>query len=363
MKILIFYTHNQGLLSSFFQELSEKLCQDGYEVDNFYLKNKRDFFFQKGIHVYGDKRAGYYHNYKSIFSIIKKCKPDVIISNFSYINPALLFGKLLGVKRNIAWFHTAYGHTKPNWLKILNKTFYLNLADVVLANSMQLQNEMHEVYKVPKQKTKCISFWTNISDYRNRSNFTTINSHEPVLKIGCPGRLLADKNHVSVIKAIYELKRGHENTIHLYIAGDGPYKQDLERLVGELELNDTVSFMGLLNVPDMVAYYDAMDVVVLPSFHEAFGLVFIEAIALGRPVLVSKSFGALGFIDAEKFPIQDFSFNPYDIPELINKLEPYMVNNGLKSDYFKMIYDATFQKDVIYNQIKTVILNQTMPSS
>jgi len=126
-----------------------------------------------------------------------------------------------------------------------------------------------------------------------------------------------------------------------------------------------VIFLGQLSVPEMVSFYEAMNVIVLPSFHEAFGLVFIEAIALGRPVLVSKAFGALDFIDAKKFSIPDFTFNPHDIPELIDKLESFLGNNGLESDYFKMIYDVTFQKDFIYDQIKDVILNQAqkMPAS
>ena len=42
----------------------------------------------------------------TIDSIIKKEKPDVILSNFSYVNPALLCGKLFGIKKNMAWFHS-----------------------------------------------------------------------------------------------------------------------------------------------------------------------------------------------------------------------------------------------------------------
>lgn len=54
----------------------------------------------------------------------------------------------------------------------------------------------------------------------------------------------------------------------------------------------------------------------------------------------------------QKFPLEDFCFNPQALDELIDKLEPYINNKGLKSDYFKTMYQKTFEKDVIYNQIK-----------
>ncbi len=357
MKILIFYTYNKGLLSEFFQELSEKLCSNGFEVDNFYLKNKKTYFEQNGVAIYGEERLGFVHNYKAIYKIIKHSEPDVVISNFSYINPAVLFGKLLGVKRNIAWFHTAFGHTKPSLLKVWNKTMYLNMADVVLANSKVLQNEMHTVYKVSKGKIRSIPFWTNIANYRSNANELYIAKDETVINIGCPGRLVADKNHALVIKAVYQLKQSNEQSLRLYIAGDGPYRKQLETLVRDLNLEQEVVFLGLLDVQKMTAFYEAMNVVVLPSFHEAFGLVFIEAIALGTPVLVSNAFGALDFIGTQQFQLEDFCFNPHAPQELIDKLEPYLKNGGKSSDYFKMMYEKTFDKEVIYNQVKAVILN------
>ncbi|MBA6152679.1 glycosyltransferase [Gelidibacter maritimus] len=360
MKILILYTYNKGLLSEFFQELSGKLNTDGFEVVNFYLKHHKNYFEQNGVAVYGERRGNFVHNYKVIYQIIKKTKPDVIISNFSYINPAILFGKLLRVKHNIAWFHTAYGHTKPSWLKVLNKMMYLNMANWVLTNSKSLQKEMHSIYKVSKRKTRCIPFWTNISNYCSQSKSLSIKKSDSVINIGCPGRLLADKNHSMVIEAVYRLKKTHTSPMRLYIAGNGSYRNKLETLVKDLKLEQEVVFLGLLNVNEMAAYYEAMDVVVLPSFHEAFGLVFIEAIALGTPVLVSKAFGALDFINSQKFPLEDYTFNPQEPHELIYKLAPYLNHRGFNADYFKTMYSETFEKEVIYKKIKAVILNQKL---
>lgn len=359
MKIILFYTYNQSFLSSFFKELALKLTECGYVINIVSLKEIPDFLIiTSNLTVTILKKKNRWRDYISIFNLIKSQKPDVIISNFSYVNPAIICGRLLGVKRNIAWFHTAFGHAKPNKLKVWNKSVYLNMADVVLANSKVLQNEIHSVYRVSKAKTRRIPFWTNITKYSSNNTLQILKNNE-VLNMGCPGRLVADKNHALVIKTVYQLKRSHEQTIRLYIAGDGPYRKQLELLVKNLNLEKEVVFLGLLDVEKMTAFYEAMNVVVLPSFHEAFGLVFIEAIALGTPVLVSNAFGALDFIDSNKFPMEDFSFNPHKKLELIDKLEPYLNKAGKTSDYFKNMYAETFEKEMIYNQVKAVILNQT----
>src|SRR5690606_36567387 len=119
--------------------------------------------------------------------------------------------------------------TKPSWLKVLNKTVYLNMADLVLTNSKSLQNEMHGVYKVAKQKTRRVPFWTNISKYRSESNTLNIIKGPSVINIGCPGRLVADKNHSMVIEALHQLKQTTSQAVRLYLAGSGPYKNPLEQ--------------------------------------------------------------------------------------------------------------------------------------
>nr|WP_321223022.1 glycosyltransferase family 4 protein [uncultured Psychroserpens sp.] len=358
MKILILFTYNKGLLSEFYQELSARLHNDNFEVYNFYLKHKKNYFEQDGVKVFGEKRGSLFSNYYHIYKIINKVRPDVIISNFSYINPAVLFGRLLGVSHNIAWFHTAFGHTKPNLFKIKNKTYYLNRADSVIANSKQLEAEIHTVYKVPKSRITSIPFWTNIASYKSSSKKINSQYNFDGYCLGCPGRLVDDKNQTLAIKALNELKKNTNLSIKLFIAGDGPYKPQLKQLVQSLNLEEDVIFLGLLNVDEMTSFYKAMDVIILPSFHEAFGLVFIEAIALGKPVLVSNSFGALGFINPQKFSIEDFSFNPHSVDELVNKLMLHINDEGEHFNDFKTMYEHTFEKDIIYNQVKAVILNQ-----
>lgn len=341
-------------MSNFFQELSAKFVSDGNTVTNFYLKHKKEHFVQNGIEIYGNKRRGYFWNYWQIGKIIKRTKPDVVISNFSYVNPALLFGKLFKIKTNIAWFHTVYGHSKPSQFKIWVKKIFLKKADIVIANSLVLQKELQTIYDIDKIKTRRIPFWTNISKIQSNKPLDGIIDNTDTLKVGCPGRLVNDKNHSIVIQALKELK-DLGSPFHLYIAGDGNYKTDLERKVSEMKLENEVKFLGLLSAIEMASFYDQMDVVVLPSLHEAFGLVFIEALAMGTPSIVSNTFGALDFINTNKFAIKDITFDPKSTEGLKEKLMDYIDGNGMNQQFFLDIYNKTFEKTIIYNSIKNVI--------
>lgn len=106
------------------------------------------------------------------------------------------------------------------------------------------------------------------------------------------GRLERYKGHQHVIAALPALLRTHPGT-HLWIAGDGPYEPQLRELVAKLQLERNVTIHG---VPpqaraEMAARVAATDLVVLMSEFETHPVAVLEAVALGRPVLVAPGSG------------------------------------------------------------------------
>jgi len=100
----------------------------------------------------------------------------------------------------------------------------------------------------------------------------------PRLVLGV-GRLTAYKGFEYLVRAMADVDA------RLLIVGDGPCRRTLARLVTTLGLDDRVALLGA--VPDVAPYYEACDVFVLPSIsrNEAFGLVQLEAMAAGKPVV------------------------------------------------------------------------------
>ncbi|MEO5991471.1 MAG: glycosyltransferase family 4 protein, partial [Ferruginibacter sp.] len=290
MKILILYTYNKGLLSSFFQELSEKLHRDGFDVVNFYLKHKSECFNQQGVHIQGEKRGNYFQNYFYIYKIIKQTKPDVVISNFSYVNPSLLFGKLLGVKHNIVWFHTLKSQMNFKASSIYIKSKFMNLASTIITNSKELKWEVINAYQQNHEKVHNIPFTTSIAFSGIKE--IKLNKLRGKIYIGCPGRLHPDKNQSLIIDVLSELK---DKNMILVLAGSNQ-SNFLELHKPYHTLKNQVVYLGNLSREEMLDFYHKMDVIILPSLNEAFGLVLIEALASGCQTLVSSRFGALDYI-------------------------------------------------------------------
>ncbi len=352
MKILILYSYNKGYLSSFFFELSERLVKEGHEVVNFCLKGASKEFSLHGVDLLIKKKGGYISNYRQIYSIIKHLRPDVVLSNFSYVNPALLFGKLFGVQRNVVWFHSLNEQMEASKLDIFIKKQFLKLADLVIANSYLTQNELQAIYKVPKDKLASIPFWSTVSESVAKEGISKYGKGLKVFKIGCPGRMAEHKNQRIVIEAVSKIRQNDHFNFQLYMAGNGEALAHLQLLTKELGLESHVSFLGHLSAEDMITFYTNMDVIVLPSLHEAFGLVFIEAISLGTPVIVSSRFGALTFIDTDK--LSKFTFNPESSKYLAKKLIEYSRKEGMSSEDFKQLYSENFDKESIFKKFLSV---------
>lgn len=351
MTILIFYTRTSGYLSRFFEEVSIRLAQDGHEVHNYSLKYRRHVENTNKVLLRVEKKGGYLKNYYQIFKIIRSVKPDAVLSNFSYVNPALLFGKIFGVNKNIVWFPSLNEQTGASLINVFIKRNFLKLADVVIANSHHTKDELHYDFKISKSKIETIPFWSSITEGNMARN---VNRNSEVLKIGCPGRLVEHKNQKLILEALAYFKK---IDYQFFIAGNGPNKNKLEEQCKQLGIHEQVVFSGNLSATDMISFYRDMDVVVLPSLSEAFGLVFIEAISLGCPVIVSSKFGALTFID-NKDVLESIAFDPKSNEDLIEKLKPYFNNTGLSSEYFKKIYKQNFDRDIIYARIENIILEK-----
>ena len=353
MNILILYTYNQGYLSGFYFELSKRLVAEGHDVTNFSLKKVNEDFVKDNVKMVFSKRGGYSKNYFEIFNIIKKVRPEIVISNFSYVNPALLFGKILGIDKNLVWFHSLSIQSEATFLNIFIKKWFLKLSDIVMANSSIMKKELHELYKVPERKLRCVPFWTGINEVSDNQAYKENISDK--LKIGCPGFLAKQKNQQLIIKALGSLKKHKNFDFEFAIAGYGKEKHNLSVLAEKMDLVSEVKFLGHLSAKEMISFYKSMDVIVLPSLNEAFGLVFIEAISLGTPVLVSSQFGALTFINEDYTGFSEFIFNPLSVDDLIVKLLPYFNNSAPPREYFSKLYNDNFRKDLIFDNIHTIL--------
>ena len=119
--------------------------------------------------------------------------------------------------------------------------------------------------------------------------------NRPIVFFG--GRLTAQKGVDTLLRAASIYSKTDERPITL-IAGDGNLRNDLERLAGELKL-DSVYFLGAQNHEQMVKLFNMADVATMPSMFEAFGLVALEALACGTPVIAGDTGGFTQIVNNE----------------------------------------------------------------
>lgn len=148
-------------------------------------------------------------------------------------------------------------------------------------------------------------------------------------------RLDREKGHDVLIKSFQKTKKKLRNPI-LFIAGDGPEKNNLVKLTSDLGLADSIIFTGNIIREDLIKIYQIADVFIMLSLRETFGLVFIEAMACGLPVIGGNNGAIHEIIENNKNgiivnPLDELSCMTSIIKILSNhQFKKRLINNGLE---------------------------------
>ncbi|BBP74376.1 glycosyltransferase [Pseudomonas gingeri] len=123
--------------------------------------------------------------------------------------------------------------------------------------------------------------------------------------VGNVGRLHPDKDQATLIQGFAQALEHLPAHSRLAILGTGRLEQDLKELARELGIAEQVLFLG--QVPEARRYFRAFDVFALSSDHEPFGMVLLEAMAAGVPLLATSCGGAREVVEGVGilFPLGD----------------------------------------------------------
>ena len=216
--------------------------------------------------------------------------------------------------------------TTPLGLLLINRieAECLRRSNVITALSQYTKDCVRRIHgDATAGKVKVISGWVDTSRFKPLEDRRVIKS-----QLGWPTdlpllftlrRLVARMGLDRLLDACrYLLSEGHR--FHLVIGGDGSLRSKLELQSKSLGLSDAVTFMGRVSDESLPLAYAACDAFVLPSSElECFGLIAIEALAAGRPVLATSA-GA--------------------IPEVIREFEPkWLARSSATSDIANLLRD------------------------
>jgi glycosyltransferase involved in cell wall biosynthesis len=109
------------------------------------------------------------------------------------------------------------------------------------------------------------------------------------------GNLVEVKNHARLLAALAEVRR--DTPASLALVGSGPLEPALREQAASLGLADAVRFAGEVPPDEVPRWLRAADAACLVSEREGFGLAAVEALASGRPVVVSRTAGAAPLVE------------------------------------------------------------------
>ena len=210
----------------------------------------------------------------------------------------------------------------------------------------------------------------------NTGRFYPINQKDAreYIQLGCGMKMLLFVGRIEPLKGIDTLLRSLASlndcgaldkfeVCLTIIGGDASVSEDemsvemakLMELRRELNLEDVVAFLGKRSQDTLPYYYSAADVVVMPSHYESFGMVALEAMACGTPVVASQV-GGLAYL------IQDgetgYHVRDQEPDELADRLYDLLSNDALHNEMSlkAAAYAKKYSWEVIAKQIEEVYL-------
>lgn len=238
-------------------------------------------------------------------------------------------GMLIAKKLNLPLIVTIHGYDlDPNntkhlvWRSMLKTV--LNTADRVVFVSSYLS------------KLAAVGFGTMVGKTRIVYNGITLplSTVQVVPKLNerlvilAVGNLIPRKGINILLKAFNLLKPDFSQAV-LRIVGAGQERENLEELANKLELETKVSFLGRLPYQQVMEEMSRCHIFCLPSWHEGFGLVYLEAMARGKPVIGCRGQGIEdGIVDG----INGFLVAKQDINGLALCLNSLLLDSGLRQE-------------------------------
>lgn len=157
----------------------------------------------------------------------------------------------------------------------------------VVVCSLAMQSELARVFQAPADKVRVIPNGIDVSDMHVRKDMElrrryAADDEEIILFVG---RLVWEKGVDTLLYALRQLVAVRPK-VKLIVAGRGPIQEELESLARQLGLTGHVHFVGHVDAQLRDLLYGVSDVAAFPSRYEPFGIVALEAMAAGVPVIV-----------------------------------------------------------------------------
>ena len=204
---------------------------------------------------------------------------------------------------------------------LLEKLNKKNQASIVISNGINISQfkplaigDFHERFQIPKDSVKLLFV----------------------------GRLFPEKSVHTIIEALPQILKKHPNT-HLMIVGIGHLRDKLEKLAKKLKVGEHVTFLGLVSEEDKILAFNTGDIFILPSLAELEGMVVLEAMACGKPIIISDA-----PMSASRYFVEGngFLFETQNAPHLAEQIMHLLADEKLREKMGQISLEKSKNYDI-----------------
>lgn len=250
---------------------------------------------------------------------------DVIVSCLEGL-PLKVHHVLSYSAKNLTWVHTDlnnFRYTEKLFNKENEASVY-NKLDKIIFVSTKARNEFFKRFEtITENKAFVLNNPIDIKKIRDHATAIDVNKKNKIVLVG---RLTQPKR---IDRAIGALAKLRENQIdcELLIVGGGELQQELQALATRLNVNNFVEFTGYVSNP--YPYIKSANVLVSTSDFEGFGLVLVEAMTLGVPVISTKTAGPSEILNNNTYGL----LCDNHIESIYESLHLMLTNENLRQEY------------------------------
>jgi glycosyltransferase involved in cell wall biosynthesis len=281
---------------------NDRYCSD-YQYDNVKIYYPRCFFLPRSLAIPfmdNKRKLSFDFRYSAVRRLIKRknIRSDLIHAHFTWPSAAIAVRLkeefhvpvVATLHEDSGWLNEEIAMNDPQMTKAWRNSDALirvNTTDVPV-----LQTYNPSVYAIPNGFT---------------SEYKPLDMAECRKKLRLPadkiilftfGDLLERKGFQYLIDAM-KILSGQRNDLFCYISGKGNYKNRLIRQVEMLDLQDSVIILDYIPTEEIPLWINGANLFVFPSLQESFGIVQIEALACGKPVIAARNAGSTDVISSE----------------------------------------------------------------
>ncbi|KAH9736403.1 Sulfoquinovosyl transferase SQD2 [Citrus sinensis] len=267
--------------------------------------------------------SGYKNRFQNFIKYLREMGDEVMVVTTHEGVPQEFYGaKLIGSRRYIPRYTFSW-LVKPMWLVI---KFLHRAADLTLVPSVAIGKDLEAARVTAANKIRIWKKGVDSESFHPRFRSSEMRWR---LSNGEPDKpLIVHVGRLGVEKSLDFLKRVMDRLPEARIAfiGDGPYREELEKMFTGMP----AVFTGMLLGEELSQAYASGDVFVMPSESETLGLVVLEAMSSGIPVVGVRAGGIPDIIPEDQDGKIGYLFNPGDLDDCLSKLEPLLYNQELR---------------------------------